>query len=246
MAGFFSLGGGSSRGNSSNQESSSHNNNQNPTEINPENWFLYRNEDIPYKGFELWHPQPQQYHNQAENIHQHHQQRHNPPSIQDFYPSAGGGLDVIGPSHHRSGGLNISDEPSRSAFVMMRSSGGGISCQDCGNQAKKDCSHMRCRTCCKSRGFQCSTHIKSTWVPAAKRRERQQQLSALQQQQQQQEEQTQPNHQQQLLLHGSHRDNAKRNRENPTSTSLVCNTSGRKIFVTLLNVSSSKLFKKLC
>ncbi|THU70191.1 hypothetical protein C4D60_Mb08t22420 [Musa balbisiana] len=51
--------------------------------------------------------------------------------------------------------------------------GGAPTCQDCGNQAKKDCSHRRCRTCCKSRGFECSTHIKSTWVPAARRRERQ-------------------------------------------------------------------------
>ncbi|XP_072984262.1 protein SHI RELATED SEQUENCE 5-like [Typha latifolia] len=52
---------------------------------------------------------------------------------------------------------------------------GGVStCQDCGNQAKKDCIHRRCRTCCKSRGFECSTHVKSTWVPAARRRERQQ------------------------------------------------------------------------
>ncbi|KAF9593042.1 hypothetical protein IFM89_019873, partial [Coptis chinensis] len=50
-------------------------------------------------------------------------------------------------------------------------------CQDCGNQAKKDCSHRRCRTCCKSRGYDCATHIKSTWVPAARRRERHQ-LSA--------------------------------------------------------------------
>ncbi|CAD6218421.1 unnamed protein product [Miscanthus lutarioriparius] len=57
--------------------------------------------------------------------------------------------------------------------------GGGFSCQDCGNQAKKDCVHQRCRTCCKSRGFTCGTHVKSTWVPAAKRRERQQQLAAL-------------------------------------------------------------------
>ncbi|KAF3784430.1 LATERAL ROOT PRIMORDIUM 1 protein [Nymphaea thermarum] len=53
-------------------------------------------------------------------------------------------------------------------------SSGGTTCQDCGNQAKKDCSHRRCRTCCKSRGFECSTHVKSTWVPAARRRERQQ------------------------------------------------------------------------
>ncbi|XP_010938559.1 protein LATERAL ROOT PRIMORDIUM 1 [Elaeis guineensis] len=51
--------------------------------------------------------------------------------------------------------------------------GGPSTCQDCGNQAKKDCSHRRCRTCCKSRGFDCSTHVKSTWVPAARRRERQ-------------------------------------------------------------------------
>lgn len=55
---------------------------------------------------------------------------------------------------------------------------GGVSCRDCGNQAKKDCAHLRCRTCCKSRGFDCPTHVKSTWVPAAKRRERQQQVAA--------------------------------------------------------------------
>ncbi|KAL2316867.1 hypothetical protein Fmac_030743 [Flemingia macrophylla] len=54
------------------------------------------------------------------------------------------------------------------------SSGGGTTtCQDCGNQAKKDCANRRCRTCCKSRGFDCPTHVKSTWVPAARRRERQ-------------------------------------------------------------------------
>lgn len=63
--------------------------------------------------------------------------------------------------------------------IGLQSGGGGSSsssvatCQDCGNQAKKDCSHRRCRTCCKSRGFDCSTHVKSTWVPAARRRERQ-------------------------------------------------------------------------
>ena len=72
-------------------------------------------------------------------------------------------------------------------------SGGGMSCQDCGNQAKKDCVHLRCRTCCKSRGFQCPTHVKSTWVPASKRRERQQQLAAaaaFQQQHQHQQSQS--------------------------------------------------------
>ncbi|CDY42257.1 BnaC02g11580D [Brassica napus] len=51
-----------------------------------------------------------------------------------------------------------------------------ISCQDCGNQAKKGCTHMRCRTCCKSQGLDCPTHVRSTWIPAAKRRERQQQI----------------------------------------------------------------------
>ena len=51
-------------------------------------------------------------------------------------------------------------------------SGGPVSCRDCGNQAKKDCVYSRCRTCCRSRGFHCSTHVKSTWVPAAKRRQR--------------------------------------------------------------------------
>ncbi|CAL0303582.1 unnamed protein product [Lupinus luteus] len=45
-------------------------------------------------------------------------------------------------------------------------------CQDCGNRAKKDCSFRRCRTCCKGRGYDCSTHVKSTWVPASRRRDR--------------------------------------------------------------------------
>ncbi|XP_018469892.2 protein LATERAL ROOT PRIMORDIUM 1 [Raphanus sativus] len=52
-------------------------------------------------------------------------------------------------------------------------SAGTATCQDCGNQAKKECKQRRCRTCCKSRGFDCSTHVKSTWVSAARRRERQ-------------------------------------------------------------------------
>ncbi|CAJ1964806.1 unnamed protein product, partial [Sphenostylis stenocarpa] len=59
------------------------------------------------------------------------------------------------------------------AHEREASGSGATTCQDCGNQAKKDCSHRRCRTCCKSRGFDCATHVKSTWVPAARRRERQ-------------------------------------------------------------------------
>ncbi|KAG9139525.1 hypothetical protein Leryth_019243 [Lithospermum erythrorhizon] len=45
-----------------------------------------------------------------------------------------------------------------------------MACLDCGNQAKKDCGHGRCRTCCKSRGYDCTTHVKSTWIPASSRR----------------------------------------------------------------------------
>ncbi|XAR73814.1 hypothetical protein NMG60_11007908 [Bertholletia excelsa] len=179
MAGFFSLGGG--RGNNQEQHSQG--------EINPENWFLYRNEEVSYnRGFELW---------------QHHHQPPPPqpqPQHQHLDFDFAGGLAV--------GRSNASDESSsRSGFMTVRS-GGGVSCQDCGNQAKKDCSHMRCRTCCKSRGFQCHTHVKSTWVPAAKRRERQQQLAAMQAQHQQQEEEG--------LVHTDH---FKRQRENPPSAS---------------------------
>ncbi|GMJ07902.1 SHI RELATED SEQUENCE 1, STYLISH 1 [Hibiscus trionum] len=127
-----------------------------PTEIQAESWFWYKNEDISYKGFEPWQ--------------------------QDLCSSAAG-LGV-GPSRSW---INVSDDSSssRSGFMTGRnssSSSGGVNCQDCGNQAKKDCLHMRCRTCCKSRGFDCQTHVKSTWVPASKRRERQPNLPALQQQ----------------------------------------------------------------
>ncbi|KAL5732504.1 hypothetical protein ACOSQ2_032196 [Xanthoceras sorbifolium] len=45
-------------------------------------------------------------------------------------------------------------------------------CRDCGNRAKKECSFRRCRTCCKTHGFDCATHVRSTWVPASKRREK--------------------------------------------------------------------------
>lgn len=193
MAGFFSLGGGgaASRPTTTDQETNP------PSEINPESWFLYRNDEIPYKGFELWQPQA---HAVAPAAAENFLQRTNP--LQDLYASAGG--LAVGPSR---GGFSLGDDhhgsSPRSGFLMMRSGGGGgvggggISCQDCGNQAKKDCPHMRCRTCCKSRGFQCQTHVKSTWVPASKRRERQQQLTALNQRQE--------------------RESAKRRRENPDS-----------------------------
>ncbi|KAL2633949.1 hypothetical protein R1flu_005428 [Riccia fluitans] len=63
--------------------------------------------------------------------------------------------------------------PQPAAAAVGAGTQGGTACLECGNQAKKDCLHQRCRTCCKSRGLACPTHIKSTWVPAAKRRERQ-------------------------------------------------------------------------
>ncbi|WCJ39115.1 SHI-related sequence 6 [Euphorbia peplus] len=44
-------------------------------------------------------------------------------------------------------------------------------CKDCGNRAKKECEFRRCRTCCKSKGFGCATHVRSTWVSAARRKE---------------------------------------------------------------------------
>ncbi|KAK8606739.1 hypothetical protein V6N13_052501 [Hibiscus sabdariffa] len=178
MAGFFSLGG---RGSDNRQGEQSNP----PTEIQPENWFWYKNEDVSNKGFELWRQQQQQ-------------------QQQDLCSSAAG-LGV-GPSRSS---INASDDSSssRSGFMTGRSSSGGgkggVNCQDCGNQAKRDCLHMRCRTCCKSRGFDCQTHVKSTWVPASKRRERQQNLPALQQQQ----------------LRG---ENPKRQRENRTPSSLAC------------------------
>ena len=188
MAGFFSLGG---RGSNSQEDQQ----NNPPTEIPPENWFWYKNEDISYKGFELLQQELFQRHNSSSNNPQDQQ-------LQDLYSSAAG-LGV-GPSRSS---INVSDDSSsRSAFMMMSSGGGGISCQDCGNQAKKDCINMRCRTCCKSQGFDCPTHVKSTWVPASKRREREQRLAALQQQQQ-------------LQLRGQ---NPKRQRENPASSSLAC------------------------
>ncbi|KFK34683.1 hypothetical protein AALP_AA5G177900 [Arabis alpina] len=40
-------------------------------------------------------------------------------------------------------------------------------CKDCGNRAKKECLFERCRTCCKSRGYHCVTHVKSTWIPSS-------------------------------------------------------------------------------
>ncbi|KZV18846.1 SHI-related sequence 7 [Dorcoceras hygrometricum] len=178
MSGFFSLGG-------KGQEQQD----QEQTDTNSSSSFLFKNEEIYNKGFELW----QQYHQLYQQRLQHHpNQLHN---FQDVGFS-------VGPSSSNTGrnnnniifGSNIGDDStsyshrSAAGFRMARQGRGaneGINCQDCGNQAKKDCTHLRCRTCCKSRGFPCQTHVKSTWVPAAKRRERQQQITAMQQEHQQ-------------------------------------------------------------
>jgi hypothetical protein len=126
MAGIFYLGGGRE----------GQQNKQEEEEKQESSLFLFRNEEIysNSKGFEIW---PQQYY------HQQHQ------NLSNYYSFG------LGPS--RRNPSSVSDDSSRSAgFTLMSQrggGGGGMNCQDCGNQAKKDCPHLRCRTCCKSRGF---------------------------------------------------------------------------------------------
>ncbi|KAL6558947.1 hypothetical protein OROMI_019297 [Orobanche minor] len=245
MAAFFSLSGGvgGDTGGGGNPEQESGNHNNPPSSgIIPESWFSYRNEESQYKGFELWQPQPPP--RQPQDF----LQRGGAASaglnpLQDLYASAGG--LAVGPS--RGSGFHISEEHHHqspgSSFLMMTGGGGGIgggaiSCQDCGNQAKKDCAHMRCRTCCKSRGFPCPTHVKSTWVSAAKRRERQQQLATTMQQQ----------HERGATERES---GGKRQRENPAtaSNSLVCTrihtntSSGMEVGHFPSEVSSDAVFR---
>ncbi|CAL0314459.1 unnamed protein product [Lupinus luteus] len=165
MAGIFSLGGGGGGGGGGGRGNNDNNQQQQPTDFlppppPPEALFWYNNNKNveDVRGFELWHHQQQQQIPQGRPIIQ-----------QDLYALG------VGPSR------------SSDAVASSGSGGGGISCQDCGNQAKKDCPHMRCRTCCKSRGYHCQTHVRSTWVPASKRRQR------LQQQQQEQQQGQEPN-----------------------------------------------------
>ncbi|GMJ02691.1 SHI-related sequence 5 [Hibiscus trionum] len=206
MAGFFYLGG---------REATDTGNKQG--EDKDESLYLYKNEEIYNKGFEIW-PQQQYYY--------HQQQQQQQPNVTNISFGAG-------PSRVRGTGFNLSDESSSRSvgFTVMKH--GGMNCQDCGNQAKKDCPHLRCRTCCKSRGFQCQTHVKSTWVPAAKRRERQHQLSALPQTQQQENEEQ---------FRG---ENPKRMRENRGSPSLACTrlSSGLELGQLPQEVSSPAVFR---
>ncbi|KAF8050526.1 hypothetical protein N665_1946s0005 [Sinapis alba] len=182
MAGFFSLDGGGRGGGGGNSQEEHHTNTNPPPPPVSEAWLWYRNPSVnantnapsssnaaALNTLELW-----QNHNQQQTMFQHQQRL-------DLYSSAAG-LGV-GPSNHSQfdiSGENSNSAAGRAAALMMMRSGGsggggnGASCQDCGNQAKKDCAHVRCRTCCKSRGFDCPTHVRSTWVSAAKRRERQQ------------------------------------------------------------------------
>jgi len=94
-----------------------------------------------------------------------HQQQQSPHS--HYLKKQQGFLD-----HHNTSPTNLVHGGAGLTASATSSGGGTTTCQDCGNQAKKDCSNRRCRTCCKSRGFDCPTHVKSTWVPAARRRER--------------------------------------------------------------------------
>ncbi|KAL9251773.1 SHI RELATED SEQUENCE 1-like protein [Drosera capensis] len=255
MASFFSLGNGTSSITTTTTTGVAVEDNQHqpPTQISPENWFLYRNqESSSFKGFELWQQQDQQQ----------HQIQHQQQGTQDLY-TLGGGVGLgVGPSRGfvYEAAVNPQRETSTSrssgytgggGAVMMRAaaggSGGGICCQDCGNQAKKDCPHMRCRTCCKSRGLPCSTHVRSTWVPAAKRRERQQQLASLQQQHQQQ--------QQEERIHGGGGGESSnkrlRNENDPAasnSSSLVCTrliplASGMEVGVMPSELNSEAVFR---
>ncbi|XP_075496181.1 protein SHI RELATED SEQUENCE 7-like [Primulina tabacum] len=189
-----------------------------------DSFLLFKNEEIYNKGFELW----QQYHHQHQHRLQQQNLHHNSQDV-DF---------SVGPSGsniRRNSNIVISGDirddsssysyRSASRFRVTRLGKGanaGMNCQDCGNQAKKDCSHLRCRTCCKSRGFSCQTHLKSTWVSAAQRRERQHQLAELQQDRQL------------LTVKG---ENPKRFRENPVGgdgggsfgggSTLACATTSR-------------------
>ncbi|XP_042439563.1 protein SHI RELATED SEQUENCE 1-like [Zingiber officinale] len=134
--------------------------------IPPEGLFLYssgsgggssRSTEAITRGFEIWQQQQQQ------------GVRH--PAVQNLH-IASAPAALLSFSSEGAAGAPLQEARGMSSSSSSR--GGGMSCQDCGNQAKKDCSNLRCRTCCKSRGFECATHVRSTWVPAAKRRERQQ------------------------------------------------------------------------
>ncbi|KAL7128136.1 hypothetical protein ABFS83_14G295700 [Erythranthe nasuta] len=177
MSGFFSLSGKNHDNNQEQQDQ--HNQTADTGNNNNYNLFLLnKNEEIYSKGFEVW----QQYYQL------HHQRNHHQDVDFSIGPSSSGGRRRSiggGDEPGNYGSYNNNRSAAELGFRVMNHQGrgavgsDGISCQDCGNQAKKDCEHMRCRTCCKSRGYPCQTHVKSTWVPAARRRERLQQQQQL-------------------------------------------------------------------
>ncbi|KAJ0795610.1 putative transcription factor STY-LRP1 family [Helianthus annuus] len=167
MSRFFSLGGGSIIKDEQDQHEDIHE----ASVVAPNSLPLVINDEIYNKGFDVW----QQYY----YLHPHRYQLHRQQQQYDLgYADGDNSTGARGNSNvMRQGGYGMVGGEYGGV-----GSGGGTNCQDCGNQAKKDCQYMRCRTCCKSRGFQCQTHVKSTWVPAAKRRERQLQLASVSQQ----------------------------------------------------------------
>ncbi|KAL2892795.1 Protein SHI RELATED SEQUENCE 1 [Bienertia sinuspersici] len=222
-------------------------------------------EEIYPKGsLEIWQQYVQVHHHHHapklhlhQDYHHHHPHPHqqhvflgeSQPSMVVGPPSASRrifGIDDYHPTNNDNSSSNnninntlISGSSNRSGFSSRQLGSGSMNCQDCGNQAKKDCIHLRCRTCCKSRGFECPTHVKSTWVPAAKRRERLQQLSNLQQQQQ-------PQQQQQMMRSGggsgSGSGGEKRVRENRSSR-ILTTSSGLEVGNFPPEVNSPAVFR---
>ncbi|KAF8050814.1 hypothetical protein N665_1869s0003 [Sinapis alba] len=166
MAGLFYIGGRDNNKRDHHHMDKNHNEDKSNNHL-----YLYKEEiynNNNNRGFEIW---PPQYFQQQNHVAP-------PTSFLSFGTVPSGGSN----NNDRSLYFNVVSDheavrSSTGRFTVTRQ--GNMNCQDCGNQAKKDCPHMRCRTCCKSRGFHCQTHVKSTWVPAAKRREKQAQLAAL-------------------------------------------------------------------
>ncbi|KAK4758769.1 hypothetical protein SAY87_020070 [Trapa incisa] len=191
---------------------------QNPAE----SWFWPYGKQGQHYQQELWLQQQQQLGGFESAVRQEAQAHH--------HQQLGEVWGVSRPSS-----MNAPDESSsRSASVRGGGGGGAVNCQDCGNQAKKDCAYMRCRTCCKSRGFDCPTHVKSTWVPVAKRRERHQQLTALKSLQ---------HHHFGRGSGGAEVDAPKRLRENHPSDQLFVTTSGLKLAQLPTQLESTALFR---
>lgn len=172
MSDFFSLeGGGRSRGGASRSNININQDEQqriNRSNQSSETWNLYSR-----SGINNPHGPPEHYYNiPPDRIPFELWNQHPNPVL--LQPAGTGGGGVGG-----SGVMSLGEERSGDFLMMSSSSSAGgsgvINCEDCGNQAKKDCTHRRCRTCCTSRGFECQTHVKSTWVSASKRRQRQQQ-----------------------------------------------------------------------